>query len=53
MAFGKEQVLHSFTGVGTDGSDPIGASWNINGELYGTTFYGGKYGDRIVFKIVP
>ena len=50
---GKEQVLHSFTGAAPDGSDPLGALVNVNGELYGTTFYGGKYGDGIVFKITP
>ena len=50
---GKEQLLHSFTGVAPDGSDPIGALVNLNGTLYGTTFYGGKYGDGIVFKVAP
>ena len=50
---GKEQLLHSFTGVAPDGSDPIGALVNLNGTLYGTTFYGGKYGDGIVFKVTP
>lgn len=50
---GKEQVLHSFTGATNDGSLPVGALVYVNGELYGTTFYGGKYGDGIVFKIAP
>ena len=50
---GKEQVLHSFTGGATDGSNPIGGLVNVNGELYGTAFYGGKYGDGTVFKIAP
>ena len=50
---GKEQVLHSFTGVAPDGAEPIGGLVYLNGELYGTTFYGGKNGDGIVFKIAP
>ncbi len=25
-----------------DGSDPLGALVNVNGELYGTMFYDGK-----------
>jgi uncharacterized repeat protein (TIGR03803 family) len=50
---GKEQVLHSFTGVAPDGSEPLGGLVNVNGTLYGTTFYGGENGDGIVFKIAP
>lgn len=50
---GKEQVLHSFTGTATDGSEPLGALVYFNGELYGTTFNGGQYGDGIVFKVTP
>lgn len=50
---GTEQVLHNFTGVAPDGSDPLGGLVNLNGELYGTTFYGGNHGDGIVFKIKP
>ena len=50
---GKEQVLHSFSYAVTDGAEPIGGLRELNGELYGTTFYGGKYGDGIVFKISP
>lgn len=50
---GKEQVLHSFTGAAPDGSDPLGGLVSLNGELYGTTFYGGEHDDGIVFKIAP
>ncbi|HYL28210.1 MAG TPA: choice-of-anchor tandem repeat GloVer-containing protein [Candidatus Nitrosotalea sp.] len=50
---GNEAVLHSFSGVAPDGSDPIGGLVNLNGELYGTTYYGGSHGDGIVFKIAP
>lgn len=50
---GKEQVLHSFTGTAPDGAEPLGGLVNINGTLYGTTFYGGEHGNGIVFKIAP
>jgi uncharacterized repeat protein (TIGR03803 family) len=50
---GKELVLHSFTGVAPDGANPLGGLVNVNGELYGTTFYGGKYDDGVIFKIAP
>jgi uncharacterized repeat protein (TIGR03803 family) len=56
---GKETVLYSFAG-GTAGAYPYGAlvrDWN--GNLYGTTFYGGDlacsapYGCGTVFKLGP
>lgn len=50
---GVEDVLHSFTGAAPDGSDPLGGLVLLKGALYGTTFYGGKSGDGIVFKIAP
>lgn len=50
---GKEQVLHSFSGAAPDGSDPLAGLVNLNGTLYGTAFYGGKFGGGIVFKITP
>ncbi len=50
---GKERVLHSFTGTAPDGSDPVGRLVDLNGELYGTAFSGGKLGDGIVFKVAP
>ena len=38
----KETVLYTFTG-GTDGSSPEGTLiQDDNGNLYGTTFYGGN-----------
>lgn len=52
-ASGSEQLLHSFTGAVTDGSDPIGGLVSVDGTLYGTAFYGGKFGDGIVYKIAP
>jgi len=49
---GKLTTLHSFSGVGTDGSGPyypvLQAS---NGDFYGTTSAGGEYGNGTFFKI--
>ena len=58
---GKETVLHSFTGTGGDGANPVAPLIRDSaGNLYGTTEYGGLFGDvcggngcGIVFKIDP
>ena len=51
---GTESVLHSFVG-GAAGSNPNARLTNVNGTLYGTTYYGGppylSYGT--VFSITP
>lgn len=39
---GVETVLYSFTG-GKDGFDPRSPVTNVNGTLYGTTYYGGDH----------
>jgi uncharacterized repeat protein (TIGR03803 family) len=39
---GKETVLYSFKGGATDGQNPYAGLINVNGKLYGTTFYGGE-----------
>jgi len=45
-------VLHSFDG--TDGDQPYaGLVQATNGNLYGTTRYGGAHNDGTVFKITP
>jgi uncharacterized repeat protein (TIGR03803 family) len=41
---GVEHVLHSF-GNGADGSYPAASLVDVKGTLYGTTAYGGAYGD--------
>jgi len=44
-------VLHSFTG-GADGANPVaGLIRDSNGNLYGTTEYGGASNNGIVFKV--
>lgn len=51
QADGKEKILHSF-GAGEDGAVPFGGLIeDKNGNLYGTTVYGGVYGFGTVFKI--
>ena len=50
-ASGQLQVLHSFTGDSTDGSDPqAGLIVDSAGNLYGTTFSGGSGGRGTVFS---
>jgi hypothetical protein len=41
---GTETVLHSFVEGGTDGYTPVAGLIDVNGALYGTTYYGGAYG---------
>ena len=58
---GKETVLHSFTGTGGDGANPVAPLIrDATGNLYGTTEYGGLFGGAcgangcgIVFKLDP
>ncbi|MGA7683485.1 MAG: choice-of-anchor tandem repeat GloVer-containing protein [Terriglobales bacterium] len=48
---GKETILHSFKG-GKDGIFPQSdLTFDADGNLYGTTFYGGAYDFGTVFKI--
>jgi len=48
---GKETVLYSFTG-GVDGATPTARIVrDPDGNLFGTTLYGGTYGDGTVFKL--
>jgi uncharacterized repeat protein (TIGR03803 family) len=53
---GKATILHNFSG-GTDGAHPLGGLTRApNGDIYGTTDWGGivsngNYGDGTIFKI--
>lgn len=50
--YGKEGVLHRFTGSGRDGAFPIaGVAQDVSGTLYGTTFGSGTGGYGTVFEI--
>ena len=49
---GAETVLHSFTGGTTDGEEPQSGPIQANdGNLYGTTPYGGANNDGIVYQL--
>ena len=49
---GQETVLNNF--VGYYGYDPVaGVVFDQKGNLYGTTYYGGDYGEGVVFKLAP
>lgn len=47
---GEETVLHAFAG-GADGANPTAPLLWVNGNLYGTTYYGGAFNSGIVFKL--
>ncbi len=48
-----ENVLYTFSG-GNDGANPwAGVIFDQSGNLYGTTFGGGKYGYGTVYELMP
>ncbi|MGA3351197.1 MAG: choice-of-anchor tandem repeat GloVer-containing protein [Candidatus Sulfotelmatobacter sp.] len=50
---GVERVIYSFTG-GSDAVNPGAAvTLDAEGNLYGTTSFGGAYGDGAVYKLSP
>ncbi|HSY05097.1 MAG TPA: choice-of-anchor tandem repeat GloVer-containing protein [Steroidobacteraceae bacterium] len=50
---GVESLLHSFAG-GNDGALPqLPLTQGSDGNLYGTTPYGGKYTNGVVFRVTP
>ena len=51
---GVEKVLYSFNRLNGDGNIPYsGVVFDKKGNLYGTTFYGGAYGQGTVFELSP
>jgi len=51
---GEEKVLYAFLGYPNDGQSPYaGLVMDAQGNLYGTTYYGGAYGQGTVFKVAP
>jgi uncharacterized repeat protein (TIGR03803 family) len=50
----QENVLHSFSNNGRDGSSPLGGLiFDSLGNLYGTTRYGGSDNSGAVFELMP
>jgi uncharacterized repeat protein (TIGR03803 family) len=50
----KEDVLYSFGSQSGDGQGPAGSLiFDANGNLYGTTYYGGTSGAGTIFKLAP
>jgi hypothetical protein len=48
-----ETILHNFQDNGKGGSTPAASLiFDFSGDLYGTTYYGGKKNGGTVFKIV-
>ncbi len=51
---GTETVLHAFAKTGSDGQTPYaGLIQGSDGNLYGTTYFGGANGFGAVFKVTP
>jgi uncharacterized repeat protein (TIGR03803 family) len=51
-ASGTETVLYSFGATDADGQNPYaGLVMDTKGNLYGTTYYGGKYAKGTVFEL--
>ena len=50
-ATGFETVLYSFTGGADGGAPDAGVIRDPEGNLYGTTYYGGTRNGGVVFKI--
>jgi uncharacterized repeat protein (TIGR03803 family) len=48
---GTESIVYRFKGGPNDGDEPQAGVLSVNGRLYGTTAYGGRYEDGTVFEI--
>jgi uncharacterized repeat protein (TIGR03803 family) len=46
---GTETLLHSFTGIGSDGAQPMGPLIQVGSVIYGTTQNGGTTGSGTIF----
>jgi uncharacterized repeat protein (TIGR03803 family) len=46
-------VIYSFTGGGDGGAPVFGITFDKAGNLYSTTYLAGKYGDGVVFELLP
>jgi uncharacterized repeat protein (TIGR03803 family) len=51
-ATGKEKVVHNFGSFAGDGLQPwAGLIRDAAGRFYGTTIYGGRFGEGTVFRL--
>jgi uncharacterized repeat protein (TIGR03803 family) len=50
---GKETVLYNFPHGSGSAYQPEAGLVDVNGALYGTTYYGGAYGDGTAFSVSP
>ena len=50
---GEETVLYSFTGLSDGGEPEAGVILDSQGNLYGTTVYGGTANGGVVYKLSP
>ena len=52
---GTEIILHSFQAGGSppDGEQPTAALAVLNGQLFGTTSYGGRFAAGTIFRVAP
>jgi uncharacterized repeat protein (TIGR03803 family) len=48
---GAERILHRFQSLYTDGNEPESQLLNVNGVLYGTTPYGGRKNQGVIFSV--
>jgi uncharacterized repeat protein (TIGR03803 family) len=51
-AAGKYKILHTFTGADGGASQGV-LVFDARGNLYGTTLFGGDFGDGAVYKLTP
>jgi len=53
-ASGAETIVYSFAGGSSDGAHPwAGLVQGNDGNLYGTTLYGGPFGEGSLFRLTP
>jgi len=46
-----ERVIYSFSGAPNDGANPAASLLDVDGTLFGTTYYGGTYDQGTLFSI--